>query len=181
MKKNGYVFHVGELKNAEQGTRVRFELDESEPFEINGKNEFKAPLKAKLTFMTLEDGIHVNVEDFSLDLKAVCSKCLIDFDQKIIIPQMERVYFFENQRGIEVDVDDTFYVDMKNLLIDLREFFRQEIILHFPQVPVCLKSCKGLCSVCGKNLNKEKCRCKKTEEEIKPLAALKKLSKNLFK
>jgi len=181
MKKNGYIFHVGEIINAEQGTRVKFDLDEKEHFEIDDKIEFKPSLKAKLTFMTLEDGIHVNVEDFSLSVKAVCSKCLINFNQKIIIPQMERVYFTEKQRGREVDDYDTFYVDMKNLTIDLREFFRQEIILHFPQVPVCLKSCKGLCASCGKNMNKEKCKCKTVEEETRPLAALKKLSKNLFK
>ncbi|MEK7085982.1 MAG: DUF177 domain-containing protein, partial [Patescibacteria group bacterium] len=63
--------------------------------------------------------------------------------------------------------------------IDLGEFLRQEIILHFPLIPVCSKSCKGLCPTCGKDKNKEDCDCPKRETEgYKPLAVLKKLIKN---
>jgi len=181
MKKNGYIFEIGGLIHAEQGTRIKFDFSETESFDVDGNIELLPPLKAKVTFMTLEDGIHVNIEDFSVAIKSVCSKCLNNFNLKLSIPQAERVYFKERQRGSEVDDFDTFYIDMKNMTIDLREFFRQEIILHFPQVPVCLKSCKGLCLVCGKNLNKEKCGCKNEDEEYKPLSALKDLSKKLFK
>jgi len=51
---------------------------------------------------------------------------------------------------------------------------RQEIILHFPVVSVCSKSCKGLCPVCGVDLNKENCSCDK-EQGLKQLSILKEL------
>lgn len=167
--------------NAEQGTRISFMMNETEPFEIDGKNKFKPPIKTKITFMKLEDGIHAHIEDFSLPIEMVCSKCVEKYDQIIRIPSAERVFYFEKQRDGDIDEVDTFYMDMKNFTLDITEFLRQEIILHFPMVPVCLKSCKGLCIKCGKNLNKGKCRCKTIEIENKPFAELKKLYKKLSK
>jgi len=175
MKKNGYIFEVGELVNADHGTRINVELNESDPVNLDGGIELIPPLKADVVFMKMDDAIHVNLENISAKFDVVCSKCITKFKYLLKIPQAERVYYFEKQFGEDMDDLDTFYVDKKKFLIDLKEFLRQEIILHFPQVPVCLKSCKGLCSKCGKNLNKTKCGCVQENIENKPLAALKKL------
>ncbi|MBN1494833.1 DUF177 domain-containing protein [Candidatus Peregrinibacteria bacterium] len=175
MQKKGYSFGVGELIHADHGTRIRMELEESELFSIDENIIFKPPLKADVTFMKIDNAIHVNLENIMLNLQLICSKCLSKFIYKMKIPQAERVYYFEKQRGIEMDDIDTFYVDMKRLVIDLKEFLRQEIILHFPQVQVCLKSCKGLCSKCGSNLNKGRCKCAGSDYQNKPLSVLKKL------
>ena len=179
MRKHGYIYEVGELIYADHGKRISLELDENEPIENDGKNLFKGSIKAKITFMKMDDAIYVNLEDITLKSQVLCSKCVTPFLYKIQIPQAERIYYFEKQKGVEMDDVDTFYVDMKRLVVDLKEFLRQEIILHFPQVPVCLKSCKGLCFKCGSNLNKGKCKCKVTKAENKPLSALKYLYNKL--
>lgn len=44
--------------------------------------------------------------------------------------------------------------------IDISIGIREAIILAIPQAPLCKKDCKGLCPICGKNLNTEKCGCK---------------------
>lgn len=41
--------------------------------------------------------------------------------------------------------------------LDLTEDIRQEIILEYPLKPLCRQDCKGLCQVCGKNLNEGSC------------------------
>jgi len=179
MRKNSYSFEVGKLVNADHGTRISLDLDESEPILFNGKPLFKPPLSAKVTFMKIDDAIHVNLENIFLKAHVECSRCIAPFLYKLEISQAERVYYFKKQKGIEMDNVDTFYVDMKRLVIDLTEFLRQEIILHFPPVPVCLKSCKGLCFKCGSNLNKGKCKCKDSKAENKPLSALKDLYNKL--
>jgi len=43
--------------------------------------------------------------------------------------------------------------------VDLTEEMREAIILAFPNYPVCKPGCRGLCSVCGISLNREKCNC----------------------
>ena len=32
--------------------------------------------------------------------------------------------------------------------------------------PLCKEECKGLCPVCGADLNKKKCRCKRPENPV---------------
>ena len=42
-------------------------------------------------------------------------------------------------------------------VVDITDDVRQEIVLAYPMVPVCRPDCKGLCSVCGQNLNERPC------------------------
>jgi len=43
--------------------------------------------------------------------------------------------------------------------IDLTPEMREAIILALPGYPVCRSSCRGLCPVCGRNLNSGSCTC----------------------
>jgi uncharacterized protein len=36
---------------------------------------------------------------------------------------------------------------------------REQLLLALPSYPVCQEGCKGLCSVCGANLNERDCGC----------------------
>ena len=42
-------------------------------------------------------------------------------------------------------------------IVDITEDVRQEILLAYPMIPVCQEGCKGLCPVCGQNLNVAAC------------------------
>ncbi len=44
-------------------------------------------------------------------------------------------------------------------VIDLDPIVREQILLAMPGYPVCNESCKGLCPVCGANLNDRDCGC----------------------
>lgn len=44
-------------------------------------------------------------------------------------------------------------------VIDLDPIVREQILLALPGYPVCTESCKGLCPVCGANLNDRACGC----------------------
>lgn len=41
--------------------------------------------------------------------------------------------------------------------LDLSDDVRQEVLLGYPLKPLCRSDCKGLCSVCGQNLNERDC------------------------
>jgi uncharacterized protein len=43
--------------------------------------------------------------------------------------------------------------------IDLDPVVREQLILALPPYPVCTDACKGLCPVCGTNLNERECGC----------------------
>jgi uncharacterized protein len=44
-------------------------------------------------------------------------------------------------------------------VIDLDPIVREQFLLALPAYPVCGESCKGLCTVCGANLNEHECGC----------------------
>ncbi len=44
-------------------------------------------------------------------------------------------------------------------VIDLAPLVREQLLLALPGYPVCREDCKGLCSVCGANLNDRECGC----------------------
>ena len=48
-------------------------------------------------------------------------------------------------------------------IIDLTEGIREEIILGLPLKNLCSEDCKGLCPVCGMNLNEGTCTCDRSK------------------
>ena len=64
--------------------------------------------------------------------------------------------------------DTEYYItdDIESDEIDLDEIFFQELLLNMKSTVLCSEDCKGLCPVCGKNLNDGDCGC--TRKEIDP-------------
>jgi len=90
--------------------------------------------------------------------KLVCSRCLKEFSLK----------FSE-------DFEETFSREDK--IIDIMETARQVLLLTNEISPLCAESCKGLCGVCGNNLNEKECGCKM--EPFSPFTQLKDLKEKL--
>ena len=43
--------------------------------------------------------------------------------------------------------------------IDVSDIVREQIFLSLPMKPLCREDCKGLCPACGRNRNRDRCRC----------------------
>jgi DUF177 domain-containing protein len=65
----------------------------------------------------------------------------------------------------------------KGKVIDLDPMLREQIVLALPSYPVCQESCKGLCSVCGANLNERDCGCDRHVPDPRWAGLAKKLEK----
>jgi len=59
----------------------------------------------------------------------------------------------------EEDLEDLQGFIYNDDSIDLKEAIRQNMITALPVNPVCNEKCRGICVVCGKNKNIEKCDC----------------------
>ncbi len=168
------TFKVGNLFRQEQGTSYTYEVDEKCELDLGKDHPSRSNIKFKINLMKTEGGINVDIKDLTLSLGFKCERCNIDYDQEITIPKTERMYYFDKQEAD--DPMDIFYVNMKDSTLTIDEFLRQEIILHFPSIPVHSNSCKGLCPKCGTNLNEKKCDCTNDDSnDNKQLAILKKL------
>ncbi|MBU0693984.1 MAG: DUF177 domain-containing protein [Candidatus Omnitrophica bacterium] len=45
--------------------------------------------------------------------------------------------------------------------LEVDEDIREQVLLNFPMKVLCKPDCKGLCSICGANLNFQECQCYK--------------------
>ena len=111
------------------------------------------------------------------ELTVTCGRCLgpveVDVPLEVrmtFVPQEE----VEDERGRDEDergdrprtrVAGSFRADtlneetFKGRVIDVDPVIREQLLLGLPPYPVCQESCKGLCSVCGANLNERDCGC----------------------
>jgi uncharacterized protein len=106
-----------------------------------------------------------------------CSRCLEPFTTPIdtafdLRYQPRSVNTGEGER--EVEEDDLTTAFYENDEIDLGQLIREQIYLSIPMKPLCRERCLGLCPVCGTNLNRCTCACKRHWDDPR-LAILKKL------
>ncbi|MFL0246979.1 YceD family protein [Candidatus Clostridium stratigraminis] len=101
------------------------------------------------------------------ELGLSCSRCLTSFNYNIDIQIHEN--FSNNPDNKD---DEIIFIDSD--IIDITENIKNNIILSLPIKKLCKDDCKGLCQVCGINLNVSSCNC--TRDLVDPrLAKLKDL------
>jgi len=106
--------------------------------------------------------------DFSAETTLECVRCLNEFELNLNWSLTE-LYAFSKKSISESDLlmpDDGH--------IDLQPLVREYALLEIPIKPICKPTCKGLCSVCGEDLNQSDCGHKNIAEES-PFSALKDL------
>jgi uncharacterized protein len=112
-------------------------------------------------------------------LELPCGRCLesfpLDVDAHFDLryqPHSENAG--EHEREIEEDdLTTAFYANEE---IDLGHLMREQFYLSLPMKPLCRDDCRGLCPVCGTNLNRTNCECKRAWEDPR-FAALKALKR----
>ena len=104
-----------------------------------------------------------------------CYRCLKAFELPLSLPVREHALWLsdsDTEAGGET-VDE--YAVIAGVL-DLLPVLRDAICLALPVQRVCSEDCKGLCPVCGTDLNVNRCDCqtRAVDARLKPLADLKK-------
>jgi uncharacterized protein len=110
-------------------------------------------------------------------LELRCSRCLEPFtapvDQEFDLRyQPHTVNTGEAEREIEEDDLTTAFYEKDE--IDLGHLMHEQFVLSLPMKPLCGDACRGLCPICGTNLNRDTCDCKPVWEDPR-LAALREL------
>lgn len=103
--------------------------------------------------ITADNGTVTCVIKVDAVFKTVCSRCVKDIDVKLS-ETFTRLVRKDDDGAFE----DVMYADASQN-IDIAEEIRTLIYFGFPAIPLCSEDCKGLCPVCGCDLNEKKCSC----------------------
>ncbi|HDI78967.1 MAG TPA: DUF177 domain-containing protein [Desulfobacteraceae bacterium] len=107
-----------------------------------------------------------------------CDRCLERFSHpisspfKLYLEEITDIKDIEEAELSEGDLD-IHYIQGKEL--ELNNLLREQIFLSIPFKNLCTEQCKGLCPVCGENLNIRDCGCTRPtgHPAFQKLAALK--------
>ena len=86
----------------------------------------------------------------TVEVTTECRRCLRESVSPL---QVEIRELFESD--FKEEEGDTYPVDGD--YVDLSEMLRDAVVLALPAAPLCSPECKGLCQVCGANLNETDC------------------------
>lgn len=143
-----FRINVGFLINQPIGYVREFPF-EYETFQF-GNDEKTDDLKGTIKLIRTHSGVQALI-DCSAQVNAQCVRCLDDFKEELSTGFQE-LYTFARQPISEDEKsvpEDGF--------IDFEESIGDYIFLEMPIKPLCRPDCKGLCAVCGQNLNESTC------------------------
>jgi uncharacterized protein len=98
-------------------------------------------------------------------VRVPCSRCLESYDLPVDREfRVEYVSPPETRRGREAEIHiarsdlDVGYLDEQRS-VDMRGLAEEQIYLEIPMKPLCTPACRGLCTRCGGNRNRDECLC----------------------
>jgi uncharacterized protein len=108
---------------------------------------------------------------FEGELDVECVRCLREFPHTVNWEMTELFAFNEKS------ISDSGLLLPEDAHIDLAPLIRDYALTEVPIGPLCKPDCKGLCPICGQDLNKKDCG-HRPDENNSPFASLKDLLKN---
>lgn len=133
-----------------------FSLDLSY-IDIDGNFSFKSPVKinaiinSRIRIVTLKLKIDAEVN-------LICDRCLGEYVQNHSFTYDATLVKDANAAGFDEETNDE-YLHVVDDEIDIGEIATDIVLLGLPTKMICSEDCKGLCFICGHNLNESDCKC----------------------
>ncbi len=89
-----------------------------------------------------------------------CDRCLEDVPTDIHF-DIDKKLSIKDGTLVDDEMEETDY--LIGFELDVERLVYAEILVNWPMKVLCKDDCKGICKVCGMNLNKGTCSCQKTE------------------
>jgi len=109
--------------------------------------------------ITNHSGVIVLKGELLPDLNVSCARCGKSFKYNATIPLNAKI------TDKLANDDEEEFVLLVDHQLDIEELVRTALILELPSRFLCKEDCKGLCPVCGCDLNEKQCSCNKKERD----------------
>ena len=138
--------------DAEEPLLFDYVIDLSD-VELNGVHPFVSPIGVKGRVDACAGAAALTAE-VTFDFSMPCDRCAE--------PALEHRNMTVSHRLLlaEEEGEDDLYIRVTSADLDLDQLMRDDVLLSMPTRFLCKSDCKGLCPVCGQNLNEGACDCR---------------------
>ncbi len=117
---------------------------------------FGAPVQVTGEAVNIGGGIALRLRIAAV-LRLLCDRCGTEVTQNLVFDCEERLEKgAAESSGDESDPDIIYF---SGYSIDIEEIVYRNIFMNLPTKVLCREDCKGLCPVCGQDLNEGSCGC----------------------
>jgi uncharacterized protein len=153
-----------ELKRGCEDYSETLDLEEAaEDLEIKAEGAtFCKPIGVRLAVTKSQDQMICRGE-VRTQVSLECSRCLTQYEQSLT-SDIDFVIDLAGGADAEKSEEDGYFVaDPSSPFFEIDDLVKESLILSLPLKPLCSEDCKGLCPICGVDLNKKQCDCVKDE------------------
>ena len=141
-----------------QGKKTEMQVVQDIKIFDNGIEEFAikdiSPLTLVLT--NVEPQRALVSGNIQVTVTVNCDRCLkeldkileIEFTREVVSPEIKDEDLMEDQM-----------VFMEGYQLNIENLISNEILMNWPTKVLCIEDCKGICNVCGMDLNAGNCQC----------------------
>lgn len=156
------IINVQDVK--EEGLSLNFVIDDVIPPAEIERRDFAVSGRVTFNAVAYKAGRDIFIRgEMSTTLTLRCARCLEEFRYPLQVEvKTNYLYGKEETPGEEetteemMDEDTCFY---RGDTINMADEIWSQIHLSLPMKPLCREGCRGLCQLCGTNLNRRSCDC----------------------
>jgi uncharacterized protein len=156
-----------------EGAELKFSEISQDLELVQAGFEFPEPIEVELFAAKTGDEIIVQGKVSTL-VEMECARCLDIFEMDINPKIQFVIQLLDIKESQHSDDDDFIILPKTSGEYDISDRIREAILLELPLKPLCSDDCRGLCPMCGVNLNETECECTpdKTDERWDSLKQL---------
>ncbi|MDD6989754.1 DUF177 domain-containing protein [Ruminococcus sp.] len=143
------------FQNEGEEKQVNYKLDIAD-IDIDGVFPFRTPIDVTATAKNRASLVSLTIRA-CFSYSRSCDRCSTDFTR-----EMDMLFEHKLAQTLVDDGNDD-YIETPDFKLELDDIVISDILLSLPQKNLCKDDCKGLCQICGKNLNEGDCSCDKRE------------------
>lgn len=121
---------------------------------IHGGTPFKTPVRLEAKAENRAGVVTLDCA-YTFTLAMPCDRCLAPVEREMKLASRHTVV-----RKLECPDDESEgYLELPDGVVELDELAANDVLPEFPAKFLCSEDCKGLCPVCGHDLNEGGCGC----------------------
>jgi uncharacterized protein len=114
------------------------------------------PIRFSGKIYKVDNELHLHC-DITYKYEATCDRCLTSFSAEFSTVLSGKLKDIKGKLNDENESEEIIYYE--NNFLNLEDYIWSQVVSSLPMKTLCNEDCKGLCPVCGVDLNNQSCDC----------------------